>query len=35
MIHCGFYFGKNVFLSMKNSTAMYSYFGAALFPQNL
>lgn len=26
MLHQNFYFGKNVFLSMKNSKAAYSYF---------
>jgi hypothetical protein len=31
MLHQDFYFGKNVFLSMKNSKAVYSYF-AMHFP---
>lgn len=34
MLHQDFYLGKNVFLSMKNSKAVYSYF-AMHFPQNL
>lgn len=34
MLHQDFYFGKNVFLPMKNFKAAYSYF-AMHFPQHL